>query len=180
MKNLLVLMMLMVGVNASAQPPGRAETASLLNWLIKTHHIHYLQPKTNDGVFYGNRYLTMKSVLKPDNQIDTSRSLSNYLSNEEIAACKTAQPAMLTNWRIWYKQLPVVFTAGIKSELRLLDKQKTIYTFSNPFWLNKEATRVLIGEYFSCGIACGRGDMLLCEFKDGKWQLIARAIITND
>ncbi|MEO7211376.1 hypothetical protein [Mucilaginibacter sp.] len=180
MKYLYLFAILLLAQTTSAQPPDRKEATSLLIWLIKTHHIKYLAPKTNDGVFYTINYLTIKSMLKPDDQINTSKSLSNYLTAEEIATCKDAHPAMMTDWRIWYKQLPVVFTRGTKHILKLFDQQETVYTFSNPFYLNKEGTRVLIGEYFSCGIACGRGDILLCEFKDGKWQLIASAIVTND
>lgn len=180
MKRILILLFLIKSFNSYSQPSNRLVTTSLLNWLVKSDHIRYLKPASDDAVFYGKDYLTMKSVLKSDNSIDTNQSLSNYLKGEEIAVCKAALPYVQTKSQNWYKQLPVIFTDNVKIEKKLFDQQKLIYRFSNPLYLNKKATRVLVGEYFICGIACGRGDMLLCEFKEGKWQLIARSVITSD
>lgn len=104
------------------------------------------------------------------------------LSTDEVELFKTV-PRMLmqTDWTKKYKELKVKFVTDYYAERK--EVQNTpfmLYTFSEPLFLNKNYSRVLIGESFICGIACGRVDLLLCEFKNGNWRLLGRAIVENE
>lgn len=179
MKNALVLLMLMVAVTASAQPPGRAQETSLLKWLIEKDRITYLHTKTNDAVFYKKQYNLPTGVIHKSKYGGLPKSITNHLNEVELETYKDAPMMMQTDWR--YCKLKVDFTNNYSKRAReLIAKHQKVFTFSNPIFLNKMGTRIIIGEYVTCGVNCERTDMLLCEFKDGKWQLIARAIITSD
>jgi hypothetical protein len=179
MKNALVLLMLMVGIKASAQPLGRAQETSLLNWLIEKDHVIYLHTKTNDEVFYKKQYNLPTGIVNASKYGGLQKTISDRLTEVELKAYKDAQMIMQTDWR--YLKLKVDFTNNYSERTRkLIAKHQKVFTFSNPIFLNKAGTRTIIGEYVTCGVDCERAAMLLCEFKDGKWQLIARAIITND
>ncbi|HEY2582058.1 MAG TPA: hypothetical protein VGI43_09630 [Mucilaginibacter sp.] len=64
-------------------------------------------------------------------------------------------------WQSLHFVLPVKY---YKNE-NFNEHDKTYRGLSRPIFLNKEETRVIIGEYFTADVAFGRGDLLLCEFK---------------
>ncbi len=154
-------------------------TISLLNWLIKRDRIAYLNAKSNAAVFYDQNALTNQTLITDSGKIIPNISLSNFLSAEEVQICKTVpQKLKQTDWRIKYSKLKVKFvTDEFEKEHQ---SNHTIYTFSEPIYLNKACSRAVIGEYFTCGVACGRDDLLLCELKNGNWTLIARSVVNND
>lgn len=178
MKKLLVLVFTFLSASLLAQTTHN-NTLSLLRWLIHRDHIEYLNPKSNASVFYDKNALTEQTLIDDSNKDVPNMRIKDFLSAEEIQICQTVPPMLeQTDWRKKYAQLKVKFVTD-KSPWKP-QKIKTIYTFSEPIYLNKQNSRVVIGEYFICGPVCGRDDMLLCELKNGKWQLIARAVIAND
>jgi hypothetical protein len=178
MKKLFILVFTFLSANLLAQS-NHNSTLSLLRWLIQRNHIQYLNAKSNAAVFYDKNALTEQTLMDDSGKSVPNMSLKDFLSAEEIQICQTAPPMLeQTDWRKKYSQLKTKFVTG---ESPWKPKEtKTIYTFSEPIYLNEKNSRVVIGEYFICGPACGRDDLLLCEFKNGKWQLIARAVIAND
>lgn len=154
-------------------------TMSLLQWLIKRDRIEYLNAKSNAAPFYDPSRLTHLTVLDDSGKTIPDKHMNDFLSAKEIEICKTAaQMLEQSDWRIKYANLKVKFVTE-----KFLERRKgdiTAYSFSEPIFLNKELTRVLIGESFFCGIECGRDDLLLCEFKNSSWRLIARTVLAND
>lgn len=154
---------------------------SLLKWLVEREHIEYLKVKSFAAVFYDKDLLTKKTLIDSSEKDIPNLCLKDFMSPSEIEICKTVPPRhMQTDWSKKYQELKVKFVTD-KSELKTFTSNipYTIYGFSEPVFLNETGTRVLIGEYFVCGPACGRNDLLLCELKNGSWQVIARAVIAN-
>ena len=177
MKKLLILILIFSSNISWGQTNNRRATLSLLQWLIKRDHIQYLNAKSNVSIFYDTTALTKRTLMADSNKSAPHTSISDFLSPHEIYICKTAPPMLMqTDWRIKYLKLKTIF---VTDKFYVAGKY-TIYTFSEPIFLNEAQTRVIIGEDFFCGPACGRDDMLLCELKNGKWHLLARAIIDSD
>jgi hypothetical protein len=175
MKTLLLFLFLTIAATCWGQ--SRAEkTTSLLTWLIKKDHITYLNAESNAGTFYDTTALTRHTLVDGSFKNIPGRCIKDLLSADEAETFKTV-PKMLmqTDWRKKNSQLKVKFIKNWSPY-----STKTIYSFSEALYLNKNETRVLIGENFWCGMACGRMDLLLCEFKNGSWQLLGRAIIENE
>lgn len=179
MKKLFILTFIFLPATLLGQTNDRNNTMSLLKWLIKKDNIQYLNAKSNAAVFYDRNALTKQMLITDSGKIITNASLKDFLSPGEIKVFGTAPPMLeQTDWRKKYAQLKTKF---VTDKFSMTGKSGyTIYLFSEPVFLNKDHSRVLIGEYFICGIACGRDDLLLCELKNSHWQLIARAIIAND
>lgn len=161
------------------QTNGRAKTMSLLQWLVKKDNIQYLNAKSNAAVFYDRNALTKQTLITDSGKITPNASLQDFLSPKEVQIFKTS-PIMLeqTDWRKKYSQLKTkIVTDKVSIKFK---STHTVYTFSEPIFLNRKNNRAIIGEYFTCGLACGRDDLLLCEFKNGRWHLLARSVINND
>lgn len=152
---------------------------SLLKWLIKKDHITLVDPKSNAAVFYDRHAFDKQTLITDSEKTVPDKCLADFLSPAELNTGKTI-PQMLeqTDWRKNYAKLRVKFVTD--KFMRNIKAGQTVFIFSEPVFLNTQKTKVLIGEYFFCGMACGRDDLLLCEFKNGRWQLIARAVINND
>jgi len=177
MKKLYFLALILLSANLWAQTNTK-NTLSLLRWLIQRDHIQYLNAKSNAAVFYDKNALTQQTLIDDSGKNVPNISIKDFLSVKEIQIFRTVPPMLETDWRKKYSQLQTKF---VTDESPWKQKEtKTIYLFSEPIYLNKKNSRALIGECFICGPACGRDDMLLCEFKNGKWRLIARAVIAND
>lgn len=104
------------------------------------------------------------------------------LSADEIKLFKNV-PRMLmqSDWKKRHPKLKVKFVTDDYVKYKEVQNDAfTVYTFSEPLFLDKDNSRVLIGESFICGMVCGRIDLLLCEFKNGDWRLLARAIVENE
>ncbi|MDB4922654.1 hypothetical protein [Mucilaginibacter sp.] len=175
MKTSLLFVCLIIHVTARGQ--NRVEkTTSLLTWLIKKDHITYLNAKSNAGTFYDTTALTKHAMVDESFKEIPGGCIKDMLSADEVETFKKA-PKMLmqTDWRKKYSQLKVKFMKNWSPY-----STKTIYSFSEALYLNKNETRVLIGENFWCGMTCGRMDLLLCEFINGSWQLLGRVIIENE
>lgn len=179
MKMLLVLLFIFLSALVYGQTSDRNKTMSLLQWIIKKDQIQYLNAKSNAAVFYNKNALTEQTLITDSGKTDPNTSIQDFLSPKEIQIYKTV-PSMLeqTDWRKKYSQLKTKFVTE-KAPIKFITSH-TVYGFSEPIFLNKEKSKVIIGEYFICGPACGRDDLLLCEFKNGSWQLLARAVINND
>jgi hypothetical protein len=177
MKTLLILSLTFVSQALRGQTNNN--TISLLKWLIKRDHIQYLNPKSNASVFYDKNALTGRTLITDAGKSVPNTSISDFLSAEERQISKTAPPMLeQIDWRMRYSKLKVKF---VPDKLHGIAKETyTIYTFSVPVFLNEEHPTVIIGECFICGPACVRDHMILFELKGGNWQLVARAIITND
>jgi len=153
---------------------------SLLKWLVKKDHIEYLKAKSNAAIFYNKDLLDKQTLIDSSEKDIPNLCMKDFLSAQEINICKTVPPMLVqTDWRKHYLELKIKFVTD-KSELLNSNPPHTVYGFSEPVFLNEANTRVVIGEYFVCGPVCGRDDFLLCEFKNGSWQIIARAVIAND
>ena len=180
MKNLLLSVFILFSTTLFGQTTD--PTISLLKWLIKKEHIEYLKVKSDAAVFYNKDLLTKQTLVDSSEKDIPNICIKDFLSAEEVQICKTTSVIqMQSDWRKHYSKLKVQFVTD-KSEFKILnsDVPYTIYGLSDPIFLNRTGTRVLIGEYLVCGFACGRDDLLLCEFKNGAWQIIARAVIAND
>ncbi|MBS1524311.1 MAG: hypothetical protein JST19_01605 [Bacteroidetes bacterium] len=155
------------------------KTISLLEWLTKRDHIDYVKAKSNAAVFYDKNALIKQTLITDSDKTIPNISIKDLLSQAEIRIYNTA-PIMLmqTDWRKKFARLKVKFVTD-KASVKFINSH-TVYTFSEPVFLNKESTRVIIGESFICGPGCGRDDLLLCELKNGSWQMLARAVIAND
>ncbi|HTD98975.1 MAG TPA: hypothetical protein VK668_06790 [Mucilaginibacter sp.] len=179
MKKLIVVLSIFLSALCLGQTNNRNKTMSLLQWLVKKDRIQYLNAKSNAAVFYDKNALTRQTLITDSEKTIPNTSIQDFLSPQEIRICKTA-PIMLkqTDWRKKYSQLKTkLVTDKVSIKFKITH---TVYTFSEPIFLNKENSRAIIGEYFTCGTTCGRDDLLLCEFKNGNWQLLARAVINND
>ncbi|HTK21933.1 MAG TPA: hypothetical protein VL442_20590 [Mucilaginibacter sp.] len=154
----------------------------MLKWLVKKDHIEYLKAKSNAAVFYNKDLLTKQTIIDNSDKTVPKVCMKDFLSADEIKTCETAPPKLMqTDWRKHYSKLKTQFVTDEFETNKLRSNEPyTIFGFSEPIFLNKTNTRVIIGEYFFCGPACGRDDLLLCEFKNGSWQILARAIISND
>jgi len=137
------------------------------------------QRKKYAAVFYDKNALTKQALITDSGKTTPNTSISDFLTQGEIQIYKTAPPLLeQTDWRKKYADLKARF---VTDKFTMNAKAAyTIFAFSEPLFLNKEHSKVLIGEYFTCGMACGRDDLLLCELKNGKWRLITRAVIAND
>jgi len=181
MKNLLLFLFLTMAINSWGQ--NRVEnTNSLLTWLIQKDHITHLERKSNAGVFYDTTYLKKQSLVDESLKNIPNLCIKDMLSPGEVEIFKTV-PRMLmqTDWKKKYPKLKVKFVTDDYVEYKEIQNDSFIvYTFSEPLFLNKDNSRVLIGESFICGMVCGRIDLLLCEFKNGNWQLLGRAVVENE
>lgn len=157
-------------------------TMSLLTWLVKKDHIEYLNTKSNSAVFYNKNILTTQTIINDSDKFIPNVCLKDYLSTYEVKILKSVPHLLMqTDWSIKYLKLKTKFVTDKFTAGKLAQKTAyTVYGFSEPIFLNKTNKRVMIGEYFTCGAACGRNDLLLCEFKNRSWQIIARAVISND
>ena len=174
----LILLMLTFFANLFGQST-KTSTMALLKWLVKKDHIVYLEVKSSAAVFYDKDAFSKQTLITDSAKDIPNKSLADYLSPAELHTAKTTPPMLMqTDWRIKYAQLSTKFVTE-KSAMKIIASH-AVYIFSEPIFLNKQNTRVLIGEYFICGDACGRDDLLLCQFQNGHWQLIARAVINND
>jgi hypothetical protein len=159
-----------------------AKTNSLLTWLIQKDHITHLKRKSNAGVFYDTTYLKKQSLVDESLKSIPNLCIKDMLSIGEVEIFKTV-PRMLmqTDWKKKYPKLKVKFVTDDYVEYKEIQNDSFIvYTFSEPLFLNKDNSRVLIGESFICGMVCGRIDLLLCESKNGNWQLLGRAVVENE
>ena len=154
-------------------------TLLLLQWLIKRDRIEYLNKKSNAAPFYDQSRLSHLTVLGDSGKTIPNKHMSDFVSHEEMEICKTVPPMLeQSDWGLKYSLLKVKFVTD-----KVLQRKKggfTAFSFSEPIFLNKECTRVIIGESFFCGIECGRDDLLLCKYKNGRWNLIARAVVASD
>lgn len=178
MKHLFILPFILLSATLWAQKSEGNRALSLLRWLVKNDHIEYLNAKSNAAAFYHKDALTEQALITDSGKAIPNTCLKDFLSPKEIHIYKTA-PVMLeqTDWRKHYSKLKAKFVTD-KASIKFMYSH-TVYGFSEPVFLNKENTRVIIGEYFICGPACGRDDLLLCEFKDGSWRVLARAVVAN-
>jgi len=144
-------------------------TMSLLKWLVKKDHIEYLKAKSNAAVFYNKDLLTKQTIIDNSGKAVPKVCMKDFLSTDEVKTCEIAPPMLMqTDWRKHYSKLKTHFiTNEFETNKLNLNEPYTIFGFSDPVFLNKANTRVVIGEYFFCGPACGRDDLLLCEFKNG-------------
>jgi len=151
-------------------------TRSLLEWLVAKHHVKYLFAKSNAAVFYDKNGLTKQTLVDENDKEIPGKCMKDNLSAAEIELYKTV-PSMLmqTDWRKHFQNLKVKFISNVPQ-----NSTKSICYFTEPIFLNDNKTRALIGWSFTCGIGCGRDDLLLCELRDGHWSLIAEAVIYND
>jgi hypothetical protein len=178
MKKMVIVGLVLLSASLSAQP-NRSSTMSLLKWLIKRDHIVYLEPKSSAAVFYDKDAFSKQTLITDSAKDIPNKSLADYLSPTELQTAKATPPMLMqTYWRKNYAKLRVKFVTD--KLVRKIMASHAVFIFSEPVFLNKQKTRVLIGEYFICGDACGRDDLLLCEFQNGYWQLVARAVINND
>ena len=155
---------------------------SLLKWLIKKDSIEYLNTKSNASIFYNKDVLKKQTIIDNSAKTVPNVCMKDFISAQEAQICETVPPMLMqTDWSEKYPKLKTKFVTDKSTISKLTSKNAyAIYGFSEPVFLNETNTRVIIGEYFVCGPACGRNDLLLCEFKNESWQVIARAIISND
>jgi hypothetical protein len=178
MKKLFILTLILLSASLFGQSNNN-NTMALLKWLIKRDHIQYLNVKSNAAAFHDKNAFTKQTLITDSGKDVPNMSLKDFLSADELQICKTA-PHLLdqTDWRKKYARLKTTFVTDKFPSNPAANY--TVYSFSEPIFLNKERSRVIVGEYFICGLACGRDDLLLCELKNGRWQLIARAVIADD
>jgi len=158
------------------------KTNSLLTWLIQKDNITRLNKKSNASVFYDTSYLKKQTLVDESFNKIPNLCIKDMLSANEVELFKTV-PRMLmqTDWKAKYPKLKVKFvTEDYVEHKEVQNAPVIVYTFSEPLFLNKDDSRVLIGESFICGMVCGRIDLLLCEFKNGNWQLLGRAVVENE
>jgi len=179
MKHSVILVFTFLSATVWGQANERRRTLSLLQWLIKKDQIEYLNTKSNAAVFYHKDALTGKTLITDSGKNIPDTCMKDFLSPKEVHIYSTV-PKMLeqTDWRKHYSQLKAKLVTE-KESIKIMNSSP-VYGFSEPVFLNKTGTRVIIGEYFVCGVVCGRDDLLLCEFKNGRWRLVARAVVAND
>jgi hypothetical protein len=165
-------------VNGQTQTKDK-NTQSLLSWIIKKEHIRYLNAKSNAAIFYDKNAFTLQTLIADSGKTVPNKSLKDFLPTTELDIGKRVPPMLeQTDWRIKYAHLKAKFVTD--KFITNMKAGQTVYAFSEPIFLNEQKTKALIGEYFTCGVACGRDDLLPCEFKNGHWQLIVRAVVAND
>jgi hypothetical protein len=156
-------------------------TDKLINWLIKKENIKLLNAKSDMSSFYNKDILNSQSILDEADKVNSNKYLKDFMNESEISMFNTAEMISIqTDWRIKYNFKVKYHTNEKDPKKNLTNYNQTIFSFSNPLFLNKQYTRAIIGKGFTCGIACGRSDLLLCELKNGKWNIIARANVSND
>jgi hypothetical protein len=182
MKKALLTLSLLFALNVYGQTtPLIKSTDKLLSWLIKQDSIKLLNAKSDMSAFYNKDILNSQSILDEADKIDSNKYLKDFMNESEISMFNTAEMiSKQTDWRIKYNFKVKYYTNEKDPKKNLTNYNQTIFSFSNPLFLNKQYTRAIIGEGFTCGIACGRNDLLLCEFKNGKWNIIARVNVSND
>jgi hypothetical protein len=164
---LLFLLSLFSSVTYAQESNYKTQTRDLVNWLIKQDKIKLLNEDIDNST-------QPNSLSIPIIYPDSLKTLKQFLTKAEIQKYKqTKQRKTKSKW-FKYNLDVDYYNEKLKDT-----SNKIIYGLSIPIFLNKACTRVLTGEYFICGIACGRGDLLLCELKDGKWTLIARGNVWN-
>jgi len=160
--------------------PNRAN--ELLTWLIKRDHLALLNEKADLSTLLGTgRDILNIHALYNDttNTVSEKKCLKNFMTDEEVEMFHLRLSKMKQiKWENSGYTLPVKYykNMSFSNNPKGTGTRETFFGLSLPIFLNKEQTRVLIGECFTADIAFGRGDVLLCEFKNGKWEIIARVV----
>jgi hypothetical protein len=160
------------------QEPGN----ELLNWIIKKDHLNPLNTKTNISTFYamGTDPLTITPIIDYIGNTLSHKCLKDFMTEDEsnLFNSQIKQPKQLRWRKTGYKLKTTFFTE--EQYPQDPDNIITYHYLSVPIFLNKEQTRAIVGESFSAGVAFGRGDLLLCELKNGQWQEIARVATESE
>lgn len=159
----LILVIALFAVNANCQSFEDRSDINFLNWLVKSEKIDTLFATTEAGTL-NSKQLQSADVVK-------------FLSKEELASLNSQ--AALIKKRRWRKIQPKLKVTDLINADAFVIGNSTIYSLSEPIFLNDDHSRVVISLYFVSGMACGRGDVLLFEYKDGKWVVVKRSNIWN-
>jgi hypothetical protein len=162
----------------SQQEPGN----ELLNWIIKKDHLNPLNTKTNISTFHamGTDPLTITLITDYIENTLSHKCLKDFMTEDETNLFHSQiKQIKQVRWRkTGYKLKTAFFTE--EQYPQDPDNIITYHYLSVPIFLNKEQTRAIVGESFSAGVAFGRGDLLLCELKNGQWHEIARVATENE
>jgi len=160
------------------QAPGN----QLLNWVIKKDHLNPLNTKTNISAFYatGTDPLTVTGIIDYTGNTISRKCLKDFMTEGEVNLFHSQiKQIKQVKWKKTGYKLKTIFF--VQQQYQQDPVNIITYHFlSMPIFLNREQTRVIVGESFSAGVAFGRGDLLLCELKNGQWQEIARVATENE
>lgn len=158
---------------------------NLLNWIIKKDHLNPLSYKTDVSPFYAiegtHRDILLVKIIDDNVPITAQKKcLMDFMTPDEIQSFRNQIP-QIKQIR-WRKTSYKLHTNFFVSEQLPADPDNVItyHYLSLPIFLNKEHTRVIFGESFVDDIAFGRGDLILCEYKNDEWQEVARAATVNE
>ena len=160
----------------------KIKAGDLLNWMIAKDHLDTLGIKTNIEPFFGTKDdVLLTEIIRNNLPSETSkRNMKDFMTPEEIKLFHKQLPYIKQH--LWpktpYKLKTFFFVSDAKSGK--FQKVTTCHYLSLPIFLNKAKTRVILAESFTAGVAFGRGDLVLCEFKQSGWQEIVRAATVNE
>jgi len=182
MKSCFFVFMLMTSNLFGQTVQQTSNTNDFLNWLIQTDHIELLNTRSDISSFatIGDAdALFLHSILVDSTNTSSKKRLKDFMTTDEIDIYHQGFKELReVKWRDTHYKLPVKYYTRTSYKLngKMIFIKKTFYGLSLPLFLNKEQTRVLIGEYFTADIAFGEWYLILCENVNGKWHVVARVV----
>ena len=145
-----------------------------MNWLIEKENIKFLNPVTDISTI-GVNHLSLE-LISQDTIKRSLKTFESFLTTSEVKSYNSKKSRIKkSDWR------KIGLFVNVKYiEDKSFKENMVRYSLTEPIFLNKQNTRVIIGEYFTCGLVCGRGDLLLCEYKNNAWQIVARGNVYNE
>lgn len=177
MKSLL-LILLFFSVDCKAQRENDPYSL-FLKWFIKEENITVLNSEVDSSLLQLSatklNTLPLISIDKVTGNIsESNKRVTDFLSDKELEYVRNSIRHALKYWKYCLFKLPVIY-AQVSANSHL----KEFSGLSWPVFLNNKRTKIAITTYFVCGAACGRGDLVVCEYKDHRWQIVARFNIWN-
>lgn len=169
-----ILGLILITLSAKAQNSvEHAHAQGLLNWFINFEKIKQLNPHVDISAFQISSLTKLK--LLTEYEQPSLKRFDRFLTQQEINLFFARKNKV--QWQLWIQ-------TGYRFDARFYhppskpwETEELIWGLSTPLFLNKDYTRAILDATFYDGPAGERGDLVLCEIKNGHWEAVARTAV---